>query len=61
MGGNVGNVKDTEVYPASVYFFELCCSEFFSFGKGFHHGDVILAIGERFPFQGYLQCLFAQV
>jgi hypothetical protein len=56
MGGNVGNVKDTEVCPASVYFFELCCSELFSLGKGLHHSDAILAIRERFPFRSYLQC-----
>jgi hypothetical protein len=54
MGGNVGNVKDTEVYPASVDFFEFCCSELFILGKGFYHIDVILAIRERFPFLSYL-------
>jgi hypothetical protein len=56
MRSNVGYVKDTEVYPALVYFFEFCCSEFFSLGKCFHHNDVILAIRERFPFRSYLQC-----
>jgi hypothetical protein len=56
MRGNVGNVKYTKVDPASVYLFEFRCSDLFSFGKGFHQGNVILAIGERFTFRSYLQC-----
>jgi hypothetical protein len=56
MRSNVGYVNYSEVYPASIDFFKLFCSELFSLGECFHHNDVILAIRERFPFRNYLQC-----
>jgi hypothetical protein len=56
MCSNIGYVEYLEIYPAAIDLFEFFCSTFFGLGQCFHHGNVVLAIWERFPLRGYLQC-----